>query len=86
MTELTHLDARGQAHMVDVGAKAETAREAIATGRVSMQPETLRLLQAGDPSTGRSTGSRGTSGPALPKGDALGTARIAGIGEGVEIP
>jgi len=63
MTELTHLDAQGQAHMVDVGAKAETAREAIATGRVSMQPETLRLLQAGD----------------LPKGDVLGTARIAGI-------
>ena len=63
MTELTHLDARGQAHMVDVGAKAETEREAIAAGRVLMQPGTLRLLRAGD----------------LPKGDVLGTARVAGI-------
>lgn len=63
MPELTHLDAQGQAHMVDVGAKAETEREAIATGRVLMRPETLRLIQAGD----------------LPKGDVLGTARVAGI-------
>ncbi|MEJ5197731.1 MAG: cyclic pyranopterin monophosphate synthase MoaC [Anaerolineae bacterium] len=63
MSELTHLDAQGQAHMVDVGAKAETEREAIATGRVLMRPETLRLIQAGD----------------LPKGDVLGTARVAGI-------
>jgi cyclic pyranopterin phosphate synthase len=63
MAELTHLNAQGQAHMVDVGAKAETEREAIAAGRVSMRPETLRLLRAGD----------------LPKGDVLGTARVAGI-------
>ena len=63
MTELTHLDAQGQAHMVDVGAKAETEREAIAAGRVLMQPETLRLLREGN----------------LPKGDVLGTARVAGI-------
>lgn len=49
--------------MVDVGAKAETEREAIAAGRVLMRPETLRLIQAGD----------------LPKGDVLGTARVAGI-------
>lgn len=49
--------------MVDVGAKAETEREAIATGRVQMRPETLALLRAGD----------------LPKGDVLGTARVAGI-------
>jgi cyclic pyranopterin phosphate synthase len=63
MTELTHLDAQGRAHMVDVGAKAETEREAVAAGRVLMQPETLRLLRAGD----------------LPKGDVLGTARVAGI-------
>ena len=63
MAELTHLDAQGQAHMVDVGAKAETEREAIAAGRVSMRPETLRLLREGD----------------LPKGDVLGTARVAGI-------
>jgi cyclic pyranopterin monophosphate synthase len=63
MAELTHLDAQGQAHMVDVGAKAETEREAVAAGRVRMQPETLRLLHDGN----------------LPKGDVLGTARIAGI-------
>ena len=63
MAELTHLDAQGQAHMVDVGAKAETEREAVATGRVLMQPETLRLLRDGN----------------LPKGDVLGTARVAGI-------
>jgi len=63
MAELTHLDAQGQAHMVDVGAKAETEREAIAAGRVLMQPETLRLLREGN----------------LPKGDVLGTARVAGI-------
>ena len=63
MAELTHLDAQGQAHMVDVGAKAETEREAIAAGRVLMQPATLALLRAGD----------------LPKGDVLGTARVAGI-------
>jgi len=63
LSELTHLDAQGQAHMVDVGAKAETAREAVASGRVLMQPQTLRLLRAGD----------------LPKGDVLSTARVAGI-------
>ena len=45
MAELTHLDAQGQARMVDVGAKAETEREAVAAGRVLMQPETLRLLR-----------------------------------------
>jgi cyclic pyranopterin phosphate synthase len=60
---LSHLDEQGQARMVDVGAKAETEREAIATGRVLMQPETLRLLRAGN----------------LPKGDVLATARVAGI-------
>jgi cyclic pyranopterin phosphate synthase len=63
LSELTHLDAQGQAHMVDVGAKAETEREAVAGGRVTMRPETLVLLRAGD----------------LPKGDVLGTARVAGI-------
>ena len=63
MAQLTHLDAQGQAHMVDVGAKAETEREAIAAGRVLMQPATLALLRAGN----------------LPKGDVLGTARVAGI-------
>jgi cyclic pyranopterin phosphate synthase len=49
--------------MVDVGAKNETEREAVAAARVRMKPETLRLLRAGD----------------LPKGDVLGTARVAGI-------
>jgi len=63
MSELTHLDDRGQARMVDVGAKDETVREAVAAGRVLMRPETLRLLQEGN----------------LPKGDVLGTARVAGI-------
>jgi cyclic pyranopterin monophosphate synthase len=63
VSKLTHLDAQGQAHMVDVGDKSETHREAVATGRVRMQPETLALLQAGD----------------LPKGDVLGSARVAGI-------
>ncbi len=63
MSELTHLDEHGQARMVDVGAKAETEREAVAGGRVRMRPETLHLLRQGD----------------LPKGDVLGTARVAGI-------
>jgi len=63
MSELTHLDEQGQARMVDVGAKAETAREAVAAGRVRMQGETLRLLREGN----------------LPKGDVLGVARVAGI-------
>lgn len=44
---LTHFDSAGQAHMVDVSAKTETAREAIATGHVIMQPETLALAQGG---------------------------------------
>ena len=63
MSELTHLDAEGRAHMVDVGAKAETRREAIARGAVLMRPETLAKILAGD----------------LPKGDVLAVARIAGI-------
>lgn len=63
MTGLTHLDEQGQARMVDVGAKADTEREAVAGGRVRMQPATLRLLREGN----------------LPKGDVLGTARVAGI-------
>jgi len=63
MTPITHLDDHGQARMVDVGVKDETEREAVAAGRVRMRSETLALLRAGD----------------LPKGDVLGTARIAGI-------
>lgn len=61
--QLTHLDAQGHAHMVDVGAKAETQREAIACGVVSMRAETLQLLQRGG----------------MPKGDVLAVARVAGI-------
>jgi cyclic pyranopterin phosphate synthase len=63
MAELTHLNEHGEARMVDVGAKNETEREAVAAARVCMQAETLRLLRAGD----------------LPKGDVLGAARVAGI-------
>ena len=61
--ELTHLDAQGHAQMVDVGGKAVTEREAVAKGSVVMRPETLALVAAGE----------------LEKGDALATARIAGI-------
>ena len=60
---LTHFDAQGQAHMVDVGAKAATHRIAVATGRIEMQPATLALIEAGN----------------AKKGDVLGIARIAGI-------
>lgn len=63
MSDLTHLDEQGRARMVDVGAKAETQREAVARGRVQMQPETLRLILSGG----------------LPKGDVLAVARVAGI-------
>ena len=60
---LTHFDASGQAHMVDVGAKSETHRSAIATGKISMLPTTLALIQQGSSK----------------KGDVLGIARIAAI-------
>lgn len=60
---LTHLGAKGEANMVDVGDKAETTRTATAEGVVSMRPETLEMILAGD----------------AKKGDVLGTARIAGI-------
>jgi cyclic pyranopterin phosphate synthase len=64
MTEhLTHFDAAGQAHMVDVGAKAETHRVAVATGSIRMKPETLALILSGS----------------AKKGDVLGIARIAAI-------
>jgi cyclic pyranopterin phosphate synthase len=64
MTEhLTHFDAAGQAHMVDVGAKAETHRIAVANGTIRMQPETLALILSGT----------------AKKGDVLGIARIAAI-------
>ena len=60
---LTHFDAAGQAHMVDVGAKAETARLARAQGRIRMQPATFELICSGS----------------AKKGDVLGIARIAAI-------
>ncbi|HEV7259094.1 MAG TPA: cyclic pyranopterin monophosphate synthase MoaC [Bosea sp. (in: a-proteobacteria)] len=63
MSKLSHLDARGQAHMVDVGDKAETSRIAIAEGSIVMQPQTLAIVRDGD----------------AKKGDVLGTARLAGI-------
>lgn len=63
MAEFSHFDAAGRAIMVDVGAKAETVREATARGRVVMQPETLALILSG--------GAK--------KGDVLGVARLAGI-------
>lgn len=61
--EFTHLNQRGEAHMVDVGAKAVTQREAVAEGMIRMQPETLAKIIAGG----------------FDKGDVLATARIAGI-------
>ncbi len=60
---LTHFDESGQAHMVDVSAKAVTAREAVAEGRVEMAPETLARVLEGS----------------AKKGDVLGVARLAGI-------
>lgn len=63
MAELTHLDQHGNARMVDVGAKHETERVAIARAEVRMRPETLALIQSGG----------------VPKGDVIGVARVAGI-------
>jgi cyclic pyranopterin phosphate synthase len=61
--ELTHFDAQGQAHMVDVGAKGSTHRVAVASGRIRMLASTLTLIASGSAS----------------KGDVLGVARVAGI-------
>ncbi|MCL4673093.1 MAG: cyclic pyranopterin monophosphate synthase MoaC [Sphingomonadaceae bacterium] len=63
MSGLTHLDESGAAHMVDVGGKAETRRMARAGGVIRMSEAALAAIRAGD----------------APKGDVLGTARIAGI-------
>ncbi|MBW6486455.1 MAG: cyclic pyranopterin monophosphate synthase MoaC [Syntrophobacterales bacterium] len=63
MKELSHLDEKGQARMVDVTAKPATHRQATARGRVLMRPETAALIQEGG----------------MPKGDVFSTARIAGI-------
>jgi cyclic pyranopterin phosphate synthase len=61
--ELSHVDERGAARMVDVSEKSETARTAIAEATVRMQPATLALIQGGG----------------IAKGDVFATARIAGI-------
>ncbi len=61
--DLTHLDSRGRAQMVDVSEKSETVRRAVAQGRVLLAPATVSLLRDN----------------AVPKGDALAVARIAGI-------
>ena len=63
ISPLTHFDAQGQAHMVDVAAKAATHRIAVAQGRIDMKPATLALIVSGS----------------AKKGDVLGIARIAGI-------
>ncbi|CDZ27269.1 cyclic pyranopterin monophosphate synthase MoaC [Neorhizobium galegae] len=63
MAGLTHIGASGEAHMVDVGDKAETTRSATAQGYVRMLPETLALIREGN----------------AKKGDVIGTARLAGI-------
>jgi cyclic pyranopterin monophosphate synthase len=63
MTKLTHLDASGQATMVDVSAKAATVREAVAEGRIAMSAAALAAIRDGS----------------VKKGDVLATARIAGI-------
>jgi cyclic pyranopterin monophosphate synthase len=63
MSKLTHLDDSGAAHMVDVSAKADTVREAVAEGRITMSAEALAAIKEGS----------------AKKGDVLATARIAGI-------
>lgn len=63
MTDLTHLDESGAARMVDVGAKAETQREAVATGRIAMSAKAAAAIRDG----------------LVKKGDVLAVARVAGI-------
>jgi len=63
MSDLTHLDAEGKARMVDVGSKQPSERRALAQARVRMSPQTAAAVERGD----------------APKGDVLGTARLAGI-------
>jgi cyclic pyranopterin phosphate synthase len=63
MAKLSHIDESGRARMVDVTAKRETAREAVAAGTVRMQPSTLALIQSGG----------------VPKGDVIAVAQVAGV-------
>lgn len=68
--DLTHFDEAGRAHMVDISAKAETAREAVATGAVRMRPETLARIREGG----------------VAKGDVLAVAQVAGVMAAKETP
>lgn len=70
MKRLTHVDRRGQARMVDISEKDETRREAVARGTVTMQPETLRMIEKGR----------------VPKGDVLAAARLAGLMAAKRVP
>jgi cyclic pyranopterin phosphate synthase len=68
--ELTHIDEHGRVHMVDVGAKPDTERIAVARGQVIMQPKTLRLIAE----------------KGVPKGDVLAVAQVAGIMAAKRVP
>lgn len=70
MTEFTHLDARGQARMVDVTGKQPTVREATAVGKVACSPTVVAALRDGT----------------VPKGDVLAVARVAGIAAAKKVP
>lgn len=70
MKRLSHVDRHGRARMVDISDKGETKREAVARGVITMQPETLRMIQQGS----------------LPKGDVLAAARLAGIMAAKRVP
>ena len=70
MKRLSHVDRRGRARMVDISDKDETKREAVARGVITMQPETLRMIQQGS----------------LPKGDVLAAARLAGVMAAKRVP
>ncbi len=70
MKRLTHVDRHGQARMVDISEKDETRREAVARGTITMQPETLRMIEKGR----------------IPKGDVLAAARLAGLMAAKRVP
>lgn len=70
MKRLSHVNRHGRARMVDISDKGETKREAVARGVITMQPETLRMIQQGS----------------LPKGDVLAAARLAGVMAAKRVP
>ncbi len=70
MKRLSHVDRHGRARMVDISEKDETTREAVARGVITMQPGTLRMIQKG----------------AVPKGDVLAAARLAGVMAAKRVP